>query len=249
MFVSGTAQQRTLRSTRSGSTVLQKQFTRVDTNPAKRRRTIASIGDPEASGLVIQGSHELDDNEDNLKDFNIQFSGAGVPRFSMPIRIPGIDGNVSIEGDVNVSGNVNSLNLQPIEEGEFGDQIEIGKDNVTGFNTAFSIGTYWKQGNIVHLYMDISWNSKGSVLDTDSIVITGLPFTQDPGTMELLQIFTPSVNLTEIGSSIFGTINSSTVHLFRTSPHLNLDTPLTGALFNATGNIVLQGYYITEKFN
>jgi len=81
----------------------------------RKRKSHTTIGHQDATGLVIQGTHELDSHDpkdpdgatpplsgDSLRnpDFPISYTGRGTLKFESPIRVNAIDGDVHINGDV-----------------------------------------------------------------------------------------------------------------------------------------------------
>jgi hypothetical protein len=132
MFISGSAQKRVLQGTREGystknvigsTTGIPKseQFKQRGGNRPVKRRKHCIIGDQNSSGLIIQGSHTLENslginpegttpatNSKSLRhpDFPISFSCLGIPKFISPIRIEAIDGPLRVSGDLSVGGNI-----------------------------------------------------------------------------------------------------------------------------------------------
>ena len=119
MFISGPAQRRGVRSTRVGISQQNAQSS-VSGLPAgdnlnqveraTTTRKYSSIGDPESSGLIIQGTHYSHVNEGQSPprhpDFPISFSGHGIPKFTTPIRLGAIDSNLNVNGNTNINGSL-----------------------------------------------------------------------------------------------------------------------------------------------
>lgn len=125
MFVTGRAQRRgnkgsegtTIRNVLASTPGVPAAmvFTGAGKHAVKRRR-IATIGEADSEGLVILGRVELEqalDTKDTegaepptdsvalrSPDFNVAYRGLGVLRFSDAVRLPFIDGDVSMNGNM-----------------------------------------------------------------------------------------------------------------------------------------------------
>ena len=149
MFTSGSAQRQGLRSAQyglSGKNIISTiqgapHGERVRQNDAVRttkRKRHALIGAEDASGLVIQGTHDLGHEDstqidDAKQDFPISFSGLGVPKFTMPIRVPTIDGNLHVNGSVYASN--------------IGDQ-QTGTSSIGGWYEQLYDWDFWDTGTL-----------------------------------------------------------------------------------------------------
>lgn len=94
-------------------------FRQHDAVRTTKRHRHSSIGDHDATGLVIHGTHalkfNLGDNPDaatppadgdshKVPDFPISFNGLGMLAFQSPVRIPTIDGTLNVRGDIYANG-------------------------------------------------------------------------------------------------------------------------------------------------
>jgi hypothetical protein len=123
MFSYGAAQKQGRRSLRQGVRTTDSKLTNLPKNDdnneliakpsqktKKRKHTI--LGDPNSNGLIIQGtqsshiSNGIDTTGREEPDWPISFSGYGRPAFKTPLRIPVIDGHLSLLGNLSVRNNV-----------------------------------------------------------------------------------------------------------------------------------------------
>ena len=143
----------------------------------KRRKTV-SIGNERATGLVIQGSHEIHTMEGTdpdsatppisgatlqNPDFPISYSGRGTMKFVSPVRIPTIDGALHVNGQVYSSNGLLTSQGQPTSSGvKTGGVLSIGSPTST-YTITDGTGQIETAGSVV----DVTWSSITNQAITD----------------------------------------------------------------------------------
>jgi len=231
-FITGPAQRRGQRPTgnRHGtsSTVsylaedLLKQSSGPNRASTKRKYT-ATIGSDLATGLVIQGSTELTNEEatdpdgttppiagDSMQnpDFPISYNGRGYMKFVSPVRMPSVNGSMSILGNISATGSANFGGAFSAGSGpellDFDMTVEAGGVEFTrnpGFPGSQPV-SYTKLGDLFIFQVEYSWLDKNGALDTDPLEIRGLPI-MDGSRIEPqveIPVYALGVTAVELGS-------------------------------------------------
>lgn len=224
-----------------------------------KKRKVASVGNDNASGLVILGRHDFDSFEgtdpdnavpplegDTLRnpDFPISYNGRGTLKFVSPIRITTIDGPLNVNGEVYSSsgllgpafgGGLVTVTA-PWESGMTMGATGAGANlTIDGPNTYCTANT---AADNVNLHVHITWTSKGAVLDGDEIFIKGLPYNNEAqpqvGFAHCTNVFP-----TQLGSYFFirNTPSDTQIQLFSCDAGTGIEVPVTGVQLNSSGTI------------
>jgi len=261
-FVTGTAQRQGFKAATQG-----KQRTHVGSTPypaadllrqpgtlraPNKRRRAASVGDDNATGLVIHGTREFnamegvnpDDTSPPVSgtalsnpDFPISYNGRGTMKFVSPIRITTIDGPLNVNGDVYssaglLSGGVDDVAIWDVEIGE------TGAGNNFTVDAANTWSTYARTKDHVSLHIHYSWTDKGSVADESQIFIKGLPFALETQVHKAL-IHPTGIIASQLGSYFVaeGLADATQFGLYSADSATGAETPVTGAGCSTTGTI------------
>lgn len=268
-FNTGRAQRRGTRSATVGTSIqhvgqtsypgvdLIRQPTGQNRAPIKRRRT-ASIGDDNATGLAIHGSHDYDPMEGadpditvppisgltlSNPDFPISYTGRGTMKFISPIRITVVDGPLNVNGEVYSTSGLLTGSSDATDW-----TVTVGE---TGAGANFTVdagntwATYSKTNDSIFLRIHYTWTSKGSVADGSQIFIKGLPFPIETQVHKAV-IHPTGIIATQLGSYFVADGQASAVELALSSADsgIGVEVPVTGAECSAAGTIsVLFNYH------
>jgi len=220
-----------------------------------KRRRIASIGDDEATGLLIHGSHQFDPMEGRdpdtatpplssntlaNPDFPISYSGRGTMKFVSPIRITSIDGPLHVNGEIYSSsglllgGTVDDVANWTVTVGETGAGADL---EVDAGNTW---ATYARTKDHVSLHVHYTWTGKGSVGAGSQIFIKGLPFDIESQVHKAI-IHPTGIIATQMGSYFVadGQAGASEFAISSADSATGVEVPVTGTELSTSGTISL----------
>ena len=264
-FVTGKAQRRGSRSSTQGTSFGHGRATPYPSSdilrqpagptraPIKRRRTV-SIGADNATGLVIQGTHEIDEMEgtdpDNATppisgytlsnpDFPISYTGRGTLKFVSPVRIATIDGPLNVNGEVySNSGLLNGTFTDVIS---WTSTIELGAtgagENFTK-NEAETYATYMQTRDEISLHVHFTWSDKGSVAGSSPIFIKNLPFTVESQVHKTV-VHSTGIIPTQLGSYfvVKASEDATELELFSSDAATATEVAVTADKCSATGEL------------
>lgn len=221
---------------------------------AKRKRKVISIGDTDAAGLVIQGPYEYEITEGTdpdsatppgsgitleNPDFPVSYAGRGTLKFTTPIRISSVDGDLPITGQLRAPSGTYLQGSSEILSWEADINVgETGAGNKFTIDNASSYVTYTRVEDHITIHVTYHWSSKGSVAAGSAITIGGLPYTQEAELMSEI-VHCTGVTPIELGSYFFvkGIPGTTELLLYSGNGNTGTETVVTGALCAATGSI------------
>lgn len=262
MFTTGIAQRRGLvgetvgiskqnaRSTLSG---MPRVTQMKDENQSAKRYKMAVVGDTNSKGLTIQGKFQPDDTmnsetDDYHQDFPIQYSGLGCMKFVSPVRIPVIDGDVTVNGTVT---SLNPATPAPVTglTVDFKDTIEIvdGSSNTFTKNIANTSAYMFKNDLYGFVMIDYHWDDKGGA--AGALTIQGIPAFSLQGMKTVGRVFTINMNPLEVTADIIGyvTTTTDTITLEETSASAHSTVAVAASRCTNVGSIQIQLQFLVAE--